>query len=434
MQVDLAGGELAARARQQNQAFRKHARTGRPWVLFKSAMSLDGKVATKTGDSKWISTEDSRARRAPLARRRATPSPSASAPRWPTTRSSPRASTASRHQPRRVVFDATARLPLDSKLVSAAHEVPLVVVVSRAARRSNTDALENAGAEVIVATGEHEPARVRSALDQLGALDPPVTSVLLEGGPHLAGAFLDAGEIDELRLFIAPLLLGGRSARDPLEGEGVDAISDALRALTLDCEHGRRATSCSPRACGSGRRLFTGLVADLGTVAEVHSTNDGVRLAIESPLARELSEGDSVAVNGVCLTAVGLCGDRFGADVMHETLRRSSLAEVRSGHARQPRAARWRANARLGGHFVQGHVDGVGAVGAVREDGFARVVTVEADPALLRYVVEKGSITVDGVSLTVARIDDASFDVSLIPETLERTNLGDRRTGHACQP
>ena len=92
-----------------------------------------------------------------------------------------------RHQPRRVVFDATARLPLDSKLVSAAHEVPLVVVVSRAARRSNTDALENAGAEVIVATGEHEPARVRSALDQLGALDPPVTSVLLEGGPHLAG-------------------------------------------------------------------------------------------------------------------------------------------------------------------------------------------------------------------------------------------------------
>ena len=93
-----------------------------------------------------------------------------------------------------------------------------------------------AGAEVIVATGEHEPARVRSALDQLGAMDPPVTSVMLEGGPRLAGAFLDAGEIDDLRLFIAPLLLGGRSARDPLEGEGVDAIADALRALTLECE------------------------------------------------------------------------------------------------------------------------------------------------------------------------------------------------------
>jgi diaminohydroxyphosphoribosylaminopyrimidine deaminase / 5-amino-6-(5-phosphoribosylamino)uracil reductase len=235
VQVDLAGGELAARARQQNQAFRKHARTGRPWVLFKSAMSLDGKVATKTGDSKWISTGDSR-----LVAHQWRASCDAVAVGIGTALADDPQLTARidgvRHQPRRVVFDATARLPLDSKLVSAAHEVPLVVVVSRAARRSNTDALENAGAQVIVATGEHEPARVRSALDQLGALDPPVSSVLLEGGPHLAGAFLDAGEIDELRLFIAPLLLGGRSARDPLEGEGVDAISDALRALTLDCE------------------------------------------------------------------------------------------------------------------------------------------------------------------------------------------------------
>jgi riboflavin synthase len=169
--------------------------------------------------------------------------------------------------------------------------------------------------------------------------------------------------------------------------------------------------------------LFTGLVADLGTVAEVRSTNDGVRLAIESPLARELSEGDSISVNGVCLTAVGLCGDRFGADVMNETLRRSSLAEVRSGSKVNLELA-LAANARLGGHFVQGHVDGVGAVAAVREDGFARVVTIEAEGELLRYVVEKGSITVDGVSLTIARVDDSGFDVSLIPETLERTNLG----------
>jgi riboflavin synthase len=174
--------------------------------------------------------------------------------------------------------------------------------------------------------------------------------------------------------------------------------------------------------------MFTGLVADLGTVAEVYSTTDGVRLAIESPLARELSEGDSVAVNGVCLTAVGLCGDRFGADVMHETLRRSSLGEVRAG-TRVNLELPLTAHGRLGGHFVQGHVDGVGAVSETREDGFARVVTIEADPDLLRYVVEKGSITVDGVSLTVARIDETSFDVSLIPETLQRTNLGTAAPG-----
>jgi riboflavin synthase len=174
--------------------------------------------------------------------------------------------------------------------------------------------------------------------------------------------------------------------------------------------------------------VFTGLVADLGTIAEVHSTTDGVRLAIESPLAGELSEGDSVAVNGVCLTAVGLCGDRFGADVMHETLRRSSLSEVTEG-ARVNLELPVKADDRLGGHIVQGHVDGVGAISETREDGFARVVTIAADPALLRYVVEKGSIAVDGVSLTVARVDGDSFDVSLIPETLERTNLGAARPG-----
>jgi riboflavin synthase len=174
--------------------------------------------------------------------------------------------------------------------------------------------------------------------------------------------------------------------------------------------------------------VFTGLVADLGTVAEVHSTTDGVRLAIESPLAGELAEGDSVAVNGVCLTAVGLCGDRFGADVMHETLRRSSLAEVQAG-ARVNLELALQAHGRLGGHIVQGHVDGVGAISEARDDGFARVVTIAADPELLRYVVEKGSIAVDGVSLTVARVDEDSFDVSLIPETLQRTNLGAARPG-----
>jgi riboflavin synthase len=170
--------------------------------------------------------------------------------------------------------------------------------------------------------------------------------------------------------------------------------------------------------------MFTGLVQDRGVVAEVHDTADGVRLAIESRLAGELHEGDSIAVNGVCLTAVGLCaGERFGADVMHETLRRTSLGEVAAGlpvNLELP----LRAADRLGGHVVQGHVDGLGVVAAARDDGFARVVTIEAGPELLRYVVAKGSIAVDGVSLTVARVDDEGFDVSLIPETLERTTLG----------
>jgi diaminohydroxyphosphoribosylaminopyrimidine deaminase / 5-amino-6-(5-phosphoribosylamino)uracil reductase len=235
VQVDVAGGELAARARLQNQAFRKHARTGRPLVVFKSAMSLDGKVATQGGDSKWISSEGSRA----VAHRWRASLDAVAVGIGTAIADDPQLTVridGVHRQPRRVVFDSTARLPLDSKLVAQAREVPLVVVVSRAAPRAATDALENAGAEVIVATGQNEPARVVSALDQLGGLDPAVTSLLLEGGPHLAGSFMDAGDIDEVRLFVAPLVLGGRTARDPLEGEGVDRVADAMRALTLTCE------------------------------------------------------------------------------------------------------------------------------------------------------------------------------------------------------
>jgi len=169
--------------------------------------------------------------------------------------------------------------------------------------------------------------------------------------------------------------------------------------------------------------VFTGLIADLGTVAAVDATDDGVRLRVESRLAGDLRDGDSVAVNGVCLTAVGADAAGFGADVMRETLRRSSLGEVAPG-TRVNLELPLRADERLGGHVVQGHVDGLGAIRAVREDGFARVVSIAAEPDLLRYVVEKGSIAVDGISLTVAAVDGDRFSVSLIPETLERTTLG----------
>jgi riboflavin synthase len=173
-------------------------------------------------------------------------------------------------------------------------------------------------------------------------------------------------------------------------------------------------------------RLFTGLVQDLGTVTAVDTADDGVRLAVATGL--ELAEGDSVAVNGVCLTATALDDGGFRADVMQETLRRSSLAELAPG-ARVNLELPLRAADRLGGHFVQGHVDGLGTVWELRDEGFSRVVTIGAEPDLLRYVVIKGSIAVDGVSLTVSGLGDDWLQVSLIPETLERTVLGTADVG-----
>ncbi len=184
--------------------------------------------------------------------------------------------------------------------------------------------------------------------------------------------------------------------------------------------------------------MFTGLIADLGTVVDAEHSADGVRLTVASELAGELAEGDSIAVNGVCLTATAIDAGTgtFRADVIHETLRRSSLAEIAGGSG--PGAPvnlelPLRATDRLGGHVVQGHVDATGEIVEVTEDGFSRRVRVRATPEILRYVVEKGSITIDGISLTVAELHDTpdaaddgmpSFTVSLIPETLQRTNLG----------
>jgi riboflavin synthase len=153
-----------------------------------------------------------------------------------------------------------------------------------------------------------------------------------------------------------------------------------------------------------------------------------VRLAVATALAGELSDGDSIAVNGVCLTATAIDGEGFSTDVMNETLARSSLGGVDVG-AQVNLELPLRAADRLGGHVVQGHVDGTGTIVASTEDGFARRVRIEAPDEVLRYIVEKGSIAVDGVSLTIAGIDDRSFTVSLIPETLQRTNLGSANGG-----
>jgi len=174
--------------------------------------------------------------------------------------------------------------------------------------------------------------------------------------------------------------------------------------------------------------VFTGLIEDVGNVTTVDRDDDGARLHISTQLAPEITEGDSVAVNGCCLTATSIDANGFETEAMNQTLDVTALDGVDVG-TRVNLELAMKASDRLGGHIVQGHVDGVGTVLQTEDDGFARRVRVELPPELLRYVVDKGSITLNGVSLTTADLGDSWAEVSLIPETLERTNLGEAEPG-----
>jgi riboflavin synthase len=174
--------------------------------------------------------------------------------------------------------------------------------------------------------------------------------------------------------------------------------------------------------------VFTGLVQDLGTVEAKEASADGARLRLATRLGSEISAGDSVAVNGVCLTATAADAGGFSAEVMNQTLRLSSLGPAEVG-SRVNLELPVRAADRLGGHVVQGHVDATAEVLAAASDGFATRLRLALEPAALRYVVERGSIALDGVSLTVSALGEDWLEVSLIPETLERTNLGDAAPG-----
>ncbi|HKI67098.1 MAG TPA: riboflavin synthase [Solirubrobacterales bacterium] len=174
--------------------------------------------------------------------------------------------------------------------------------------------------------------------------------------------------------------------------------------------------------------MFTGLIEDLGSVESVERSDEGAQLRIATKLASQIELGDSVAVNGICLTATAVDSAGFETEAMNQTLSVTALGGVEVG-SRVNLELAMKASDRLGGHIVQGHVDGVGEVVSFVEDGFAKRLEVALDPDLLRYAIDRGSITLDGVSLTIADLGDSWLSVSLIPETLERTNLGEARPG-----
>ncbi|MDD7284773.1 MAG: riboflavin synthase [Firmicutes bacterium] len=175
--------------------------------------------------------------------------------------------------------------------------------------------------------------------------------------------------------------------------------------------------------------MFTGIVEEIGLVENVKKGPASASVTINAPaVTAGTKTGDSIAVNGICLTVTSLAGSTFTADIMHESLNRSSLSDLRRG-SRVNLERAMAADGRFGGHIVSGHVDGTGIISAIREDDNAVWYTVRTSPAIMRYIVEKGSVTIDGVSLTVAAVTEDSFSVSVIPHTRQVTIMGDLRAG-----
>lgn len=175
--------------------------------------------------------------------------------------------------------------------------------------------------------------------------------------------------------------------------------------------------------------MFTGIVEEMGKIQNIKKGSHSAVLQIAAhEITTDLHMGDSVAVNGVCLTVTGFSSSGFSADVMHETLNRTALANLKTGSSVNLERA-MAANGRFGGHIVSGHVDGVGTITDITRDDNAIWYTIAAAPAVMRYIVEKGSITIDGISLTVARVNEQSFAISAIPHTVAVTTLGGKNIG-----
>ncbi len=232
IQVELLNGAVAARARAQNEGFRKHAVTGLPFVTFKSAMSMDGKIATKSGDSRWISGKESRA----LVHAMRAEADAIAVGGGTALVDDPMLTcrlAGDYPQPLRIVFDSGANLSLESNLARTAAEVRTMVIVSSKAPDASVDALRQAGVEVMVAASARGRIDIGDALARLGSMDPPVLSLLLEGGPTLAASFVEAGVIDKVMVFVAPRLIGGESAKTPVEGGGFNLVGEALPLFRL---------------------------------------------------------------------------------------------------------------------------------------------------------------------------------------------------------
>ena len=391
--VEVVGdvpAELAATAAALNRGWEHGLAHARPLVTVKTALTLDGRAAAADGTSRWIT--------GPAAREEVH--------RLRTTCDAVLVGTGTARSDHPTL---TARRP-DGTL----HPRQPLRVVMGTSEAPDLPAVDGAGEALHLPT--RDPSAVLATL-----FDRGIRHVLLEGGPTLAAAFLRAGLVDELIVHLAPTLLG--AGRPGVADLGITTLAQRLDLELMD-------VAALPTPGGArDTTMFTGIIEELGTVEALDLGADPAALRIRSPRVLEgIALGDSIAVNGCCLTVTAQDGETWSADVIATPLAATTLGELRPGdRVNLERCVR--ADGRLDGHIVQGHVDGVGEILSRDEQTGTTLLRLRLPGGLARYVVPKGSLAVDGVSLTVAAIDGDEVTIGLIPETLERTTLGTRAVG-----
>jgi diaminohydroxyphosphoribosylaminopyrimidine deaminase/5-amino-6-(5-phosphoribosylamino)uracil reductase len=401
--VEVQEGLGAERSRSLNRRWLHWVRFHRPWVTVKAAVSLDGRVATREGDSRWITGEEARKRGLELREEHDAILVGVETILADDPRLTRRLGLNPVSNWRRIVLDSKLRTPSEAVVVQIQPESTLIYHTVEAAAEDRRR-LREAGLELVeLRAGDDGRVDLEAVLDHLARRE--VAALLVEGGPTVHGSFNDAELVDEVALFIAPFVIGGGTS------------------------NGTARTSKSG-PCGPRRLMFTGLIETVGTVDALKRSGGGARLAVSAqwPDSVSVQPGDSVAVNGACLTAVEPSATGFAADLSPETVQRTLLGKLATGDAVNLERA-LKLGDRIGGHIVQGHVDTTVSLLAVRPEGGFQTWRLSLPAEQANEVALKGSVALDGVSLTIAGLGVDWFEVALIPVTLEATTFGRLRSG-----
>ena len=306
------------------------------------------------------------------------------------------------------------RIPIDANVLQITGNDRCIIATTNIKDLNKAKILEKKGVEILQCDSVDDQVDLKNLMDKLGKMK--IDSILLEGGGTLNYSALKAGIVDYALTFISPKFIGGKNAKTSIEGTGFANMKDAIK---LD----------KPNVTFFDEDILVYggikcLQEEIGSII-----NPGNKLKIKcKKILLDVSLGDSIAVNGVCLTVTEFNTDSITVDVMNETLNKTYLGSMKKGDLVNLERA-MSANGRFGGHIVSGHIDGTGIIREIKKDGISIWYSISADNKILNYIVEKGSIAIDGISLTVAYIDEEVFKVSVIPHTQENTTLLSKNIG-----